>query len=792
MTGPSRCPPPRRLQALLAGKLSAQQEGALTVHLDTCRRCQQVLEQLDWTASEAWPINLTAELAPLAEPLRQAMQSLKDSSVQLLTTAGIKGERPLPVSLLWGAPEEGWLGPYEIRGVIGRGGMGVVLKAFDPALCRLVAIKVLAPHLAGCSAARRRFAREGRAAAAVSHEHVVAIHAVAEAAGLPYLVMEYVPGISLQERLDRSGPLDARSALRIAIQAAWGLAAAHAQGLVHRDVKPANILLENAVERVKLTDFGLARAVDDARLTQSGMISGTPEYMAPEQARGGPTDHRADLFSLGSVLYAMVTGRTPFHAGTPLAVLQRVCADEPAPVRQLNPAVDAWLANVIAILHAKEPGQRFGSAAELAGVLGQYLTHLEQPAVQPKPPRLARRRGQCGRRLKRLTLLAIAGLLLLAGALLLPRLGGRPLFHFTLTKESEPTPASVESFGSASISSSLRPQAHLLHPQPVLLVAFAPQRKLLATACRDHRVRIWDYRQVCLCRTLNHPNARVWSVAFAPDGRTLATAAGEGDEGSGELFLWNIETGKCSRLPGEPGAGVFTVACSPRSGILAAGGWDGVVRLWDAARGEKLHELHGHGRAVHCLAFSADGSRLASGSLDGSIKVWNPVTRKCIATLQVEEGQAVSALALSPDGRQLAVAESPAASDGAAGGRLLLWDLDRHRLVTQLESSEGRALSIQFSPDGRLLAAGGDSGTGCGVVFLWDTASWRKPVHLPATGDRVECVAFSPDHRLLATGRSSAIRTGELTLWECEGRITLPASTPPQAGPSMPVMPPGS
>ena len=163
--------------------------------------------------------------------------------------------------------------------------MGIVLRAHDPALDRQVAIKVLAPGLHAGVHARRRFAREARAAAAVVHEHVVAIHAVDEWEGLPYLVMQYVAGRSLQERIDRGGPLRTEEILRIGMQAASGLAAAHAQGLVHRDVKPANILLENGVERVKLTDFGLARAVDDSSLTHSGVVAGTPQYMAPEQAR---------------------------------------------------------------------------------------------------------------------------------------------------------------------------------------------------------------------------------------------------------------------------------------------------------------------------------------------------------------------------------------------------------------------------------------------------------------------------------------------------------------------------
>src|SRR5438270_9475217 len=221
----------------------------------------------------------------------------------------------------------GRLGHYEVLEVVGRGGMGIVLKAFDAALHRVVAIKVMAPQLATSASARKRFMREAQAAAAVRDEHVIDIHAVEQGNGRPYLVMEYVNGLSLQERLDRSGPLELSEVLRIGMQTATGLAKAHAQGLIHRDVKPANILLVNGVQRVKLTDFGLARAVDDASLTQSGVVAGTPEYMAPEQARGEAVDHRADLFSLGSVLYAMCTGRPPFRASGSLAILKRVSED---------------------------------------------------------------------------------------------------------------------------------------------------------------------------------------------------------------------------------------------------------------------------------------------------------------------------------------------------------------------------------------------------------------------------------------------------------------------------------
>jgi serine/threonine protein kinase len=280
----------------------------------------------------------------------------------------------------------GRLGHYEVKEVIGRGGMGIVLRAFDGKLHRVVAIKVMAAQLATSVTARRRFTREAQAAAAVSHDHIVTIHAVEEDKALPYLVMHYVAGLSLQQRLERDGPLELQEILRIGMQTASGLAAAHAQGLVHRDIKPANILLENGVERVKITDFGLARAAADASLTQSGMIAGTPQYMSPEQADGKSVDQRTDLFSLGSVLYAMCTGRGPFRASGTVAVLKRVCEETPTPIRETNPAIPDWLVAIIEKLHAKDPAQRYQSATEVAQLLGRHLAYVQHPSVVGQVP----------------------------------------------------------------------------------------------------------------------------------------------------------------------------------------------------------------------------------------------------------------------------------------------------------------------------------------------------------------------------------------------------------------------
>ena len=298
--------------------------------------------------------------------------------------------------------------------VLGKGGFGIVVRAFDENLHRVVAIKVLAPALAATSPARKRFLREARAAARVRHDNVVHIYAVEEKP-LPYLVMEYIPGQTLQQRLDQNGPLDVADSLRIGGQIARGLASAHEQGLIHRDIKPANILLEDGLEqKVKITDFGLARAADDASLSQSGVIAGTPMFMAPEQAKGDPPDPRADLFSLGSVLYTMVSGRPPFRAANTMAVLKRVAEDTPRPIRQIIPEVPQWLCDIIATLHAKDPAQRFQSAAEVAGLLEQHQAHLQQPSLVPRPERV---KPPGRRKLSRPAVLTAAGALVILGVL---------------------------------------------------------------------------------------------------------------------------------------------------------------------------------------------------------------------------------------------------------------------------------------------------------------------------------------------------------------------------------------
>ena len=299
---------PSRIEAFLADKLVANEESQLLNHLDSCDSCRQ---QMTESAADqpAW---------------NEAQRFLKDEahdSILLSSVIGIPDEDPLTsatvqinsvLSVL--APTDdpemlGRLGGYEVSGVIGSGGMGVVMKAFDRSLDRPVAIKVLAPHLASSGAARKRFAREAKAAAAVLHPNVVAIHGVSNDAALPYLVMPYVRGPSLQRRLDEQGPLETTEILRIGQQVAAGLEAAHAQGLVHRDIKPANIMLANGIERVAITDFGLARAVDDATMTRSGVIAGNAAVHVSRTGTGRP-----DRFTQRSIFAGQRVVRDVYRA----------------------------------------------------------------------------------------------------------------------------------------------------------------------------------------------------------------------------------------------------------------------------------------------------------------------------------------------------------------------------------------------------------------------------------------------------------------------------------------------
>lgn len=387
---------PEWLDADTIDALRDDQRETLAAHLDHCPRCRQLLdrntERSDWwsetrslliesSAAALAPTSASLDLSAVAAGHRSFESDAHEGGRVARYELGFldKSERPEAI---------GRIDHYEVLGVLGRGGMGIVLKAHDPALDRMVAIKVLAPAIASQGVARQRFIREAQAAAAIAHPHVIAIHAVAPRHEPPYFVMPLVAGESLQRRIDLNGALPIDEAIRIAHQVAEGLAAAHERGLIHRDVKPANILLEGGTDRVVLTDFGLARAIDDASLTCTGLIAGTPPFMAPEQARGEPLDARSDLFSLGSVLYAMLAGRPPFRAESTFGMLRKIAEQTAEPLHQANPTVPAWLERLVARLMTKDRRQRYATARALASDLCAASAHLRQPRSSPLPTHL--------------------------------------------------------------------------------------------------------------------------------------------------------------------------------------------------------------------------------------------------------------------------------------------------------------------------------------------------------------------------------------------------------------------
>ena len=369
------------LGATLLQDQSADPSDELLAHVETCTRCQERLSELAGPAAMWHGVKVAISEAVSSDQQRcfppvnleqSAIHWAESMARQLLSP-------PTHPEML------GRLGRYEVERLIGSGGMGVVFKAFDTELNRPVAIKLLAPYLASSGPARKRFAREARAAAAVVHPHVVPIHNVETERELPFIVMQYVSGESLQARIDRDGALELCEILRIGMQVADGLSAAHQQGIVHRDIKPSNILLEEDVDRALISDFGLARAADDASLTRTGFHPGTPQYMSPEQASGQSVDARSDLFSLGSMLYTMCTGRPPFRAENSLSVMRRITESEPTPIQEINPNIPEWMSAVITKLMTKSAQDRLSSAAELRELLGALLSHVQQPLSSSLP-----------------------------------------------------------------------------------------------------------------------------------------------------------------------------------------------------------------------------------------------------------------------------------------------------------------------------------------------------------------------------------------------------------------------
>ncbi|HBI45056.1 MAG TPA: serine/threonine protein kinase [Planctomycetales bacterium] len=382
MTVATACMDQASLKSLLDHGAAPDEIERLAGHLETCTRCGETVDSLlafDPTAAALRGAKVEAD-EPSVQLLRARLAKLRPAAASQETTTGanthsaasppsINATKDKSVSL---APpqlpdEIGRLGGYRLLAELGRGGMGVVYKAEDLKLKRLVALKVMAPGLAADEASRQRFLREAVAMAAVHHDNIVVIHAVDEDNGVPFLAMEFLQGMPLDKWLKGGRKATPVQVLKIGREIAEGLAAAHERGLIHRDIKPGNIWLDSAHKgRVKILDFGLARSgTEDVHLTHSGAIVGTPAYMAPEQARAEKVDARSDLFSLGCVLYRLCTGTMPFAGDTTMALLMALALDHPKTVCELNPEIPVALSDLVTRLLEKEPAKRPQSAREV-------------------------------------------------------------------------------------------------------------------------------------------------------------------------------------------------------------------------------------------------------------------------------------------------------------------------------------------------------------------------------------------------------------------------------------------
>jgi WD40 repeat protein/serine/threonine protein kinase len=620
----------------------------------------------------------------------------------------------------------GRLDHYDVLEVVGRGATGVVLKARDSKLQRVVALKVLAPRLAASGPARERFVREAQAMAAVRDDHVIAVHAVSDDGPLPYLVMEYIGGVTLEERIRQAGPLELREVLRIGLQVASGLAAAHAQGLIHRDIKPANILLENGVQRVKITDFGLAGAAADAGLAERGPIAGTPNFMSPCQARGEATGARSDLFSLGAVLYTLCTGRPPFQGDTMLAVLKSVCEDTPPPIRAARPDIPEDLCDLIGRLLAKDPRDRPASARDVADLLAGQLVRLQQPPSPPPPgavpaepapaakPTPGPPAGPSSGTARLIVIVCLVGVLGTLVALAASRRHGQG-------PDDKPGDSTSARSPSPVVSLDLHREAI-----PPTLLALAGDGDP-ARAPRELAAVLGDGRFL-----LPRIGQTAW-MDQSPDGRVLAVPLDE------DVVLFEAETGRCLRTLKGPGGRVFHLTFSRDSRLLAATtryeDVGGSVRVWDLPADRVLFTNPIPGPKVSCAAaFSADGTRLFTEG-DGRIHVWDGRSGQQVQDLEVSPG-GVAAMSLSPDGRRLAVALFY-----GRGVKVFDWDGARLAEVRTLHGHLAPVTATVYSPDGTVLVSGDQSG-----FKVWNAGT------LEETGTAAtpsEQLAFAPDGRIL-------------------------------------------
>ncbi|MFV2173585.1 WD40 repeat domain-containing serine/threonine protein kinase [Actinomadura sp. LOL_016] len=640
------------------------------------------------------------------------------------------------------------IGPYRIRGRLGAGGMGEVYLAASPG-GREVVVKVIRPELADTSSARRRFVREVAAAQRVGGFHTAQVVDAAPHADPPWMVTEYIPGPSLQGLVRERGPLAAERVRALAAQLSEGLAAIHACGLVHRDLKPGNVIM--AEDGARIIDFGVARLDDASVLTASGAMVGTYAFMSPEQVHSRDVGPSSDVFSLGAVLTFAITGHSPFAAATVPAIVLRIVNLEP----DLG-AIPGELRGLVAACLAKDPAAR-PTAPELLRVLSGTEGRAFVPPASPVPPPASpvpppaggaptdapaggsgtTRPGSVPRRRVLLAGLAGATAVAVPAAVLAVRGRGADAGAGAAPSGSE-SPRPAEKIASRVLTG---------HGAVVTDVAFSPDGTTLASGGADGPILLWDVVTGRRIRDLRGHAYPLVAMVYSADGTTMTTAA----EG---VQVWDVAAGRSTgsidtRGRSEHPTPLFAMDISPDGRYMATDGPDGAPILWEVATGENVRSFPGDADAS--LAFTPDGRGLVGGGT--MVRLWNAASGATVRTFDGLTGTAHS-VAVGPDGRVLAAsgADSP----------VVLWDVASGRKLRALTGTGNSSGPIAFSPDGRLLAvAAVPDAAGSEQVTLWDVATGEVDRTLSGHTSGVNAIAFHPGGTALA----SASEDRTVRLW---------------------------